>query len=95
VAIAAGVIAVMAKQSDSAIAAAVADQYSAMFTETGPDPLDTKVLDVTIAAHDFECGGGKPQIGEIGIFEAHVEFIDLAVVARDDLAQVVDIDCRH
>jgi len=66
-----------------------------MFTETRPDPLDTKVLDVAIAAHDLERGGGKPQIGEIGVFEADVGLIDVTVLARIDVAQVLDIDSWH
>ena len=92
---AAGVIAVMAEQSDSAAGAAAADKYRTMFAETCFDPFNAEPLSVAVAAHDLEPGSGQPQIGEVGVFEADVEFIDLAVVTRDDLAQIVDIDCRH
>jgi hypothetical protein len=92
VAKAAGVIAVVAEQSDSTATAAAADQYSTMFAETGPNPYDAKALDVTVAAHDFEARGREPQIGKIGIFEADVGLIDLAVIARNDVPQSIDID---
>ena len=69
-AVAAGVIAVMAEQSNSTAAAAAADQYRTMFAETRPDPHNTEALNIAVAAHDFEAGGGKPQIGKIGVFQA-------------------------
>ena len=92
---AAGVIAVMAEQSDGTAMTGATDQHCTMPAKACAYPYDTKVLDMTVAAHDFERGGGKSQIGEIGVFEAHVGFMDLAVVVRDDLAQMVDIDYRH
>ena len=66
-----------------------------MFAEPRPDPYDAEALNVAVAAPDFEAGGGKPQIGEIGIFEAYVGFVDLAVIARDSVAQFVNINMRH
>jgi len=92
---AAGIIAIMVEQSNSAAMAGATDQHCTMPAKACAYPYDTKVLDVAIAAHDLDCGSGKSQIGEVGVFEAHVGLADLAVVARDDLAQVVDIDCRH
>lgn len=91
-AIAAGVIAVMAKQSNSAATAAAADQYGAMFAEARLDPDNTEALEMAVAAHDFERGCGKPQVGEIGVFQTDVGLDDLAGIARDDVAQVIDID---
>jgi len=52
-------------------------------------------LNVAVATLDLERGSGKPQIGEIGIFEADVGLMDLAVIARDDVAQVMNINIRH
>ena len=61
-----------------------------MSAEPRPDPNDAEALDVAVTAHDFEARGGKPQIGKLGIFEGDIGFIDLTVIARDDVAQVMD-----
>ena len=87
---AASVIAVMAEQPDGTASATAADQYSTMLAEIGGDPFNAEALDVTVAAHDLQRGSGKAQIGEIGIFQADIGFVDLAVIARDDMAQVMD-----
>src|SRR5262249_5113009 len=85
----------MAEQSDRTATTAAADQYRAMSTETCSDPYDPEALNVIVAAHDFEAGGGKPQIGETRIFQADVGFIDLAVMAWNSAAQFIDVDCGH
>jgi hypothetical protein len=87
----AGIRAISSEQPNGAIATG-AHEDRAVRSETRPDPHDPETLNVAVAAHDLEAGGGKPQIGEIGIFEAHVGFIDLAVIARNDVAQFIDID---
>ena len=89
------IIAKAAEQSDSTAATAAADQYRAMSTETCSDPYDPEALNVIVAAHDFEAGGGKPQVCEVGVFQADVGFIDLAVITRNGVTQLMDIDCRH
>jgi hypothetical protein len=63
-----------------------------MSAEVGRNPYDAEALNVAVAAHDFEAGGGKPQIGQVGVFEADVGFDDLAVITRNDVAQVMDIN---
>ena len=55
---AAGVIAVVTKQSNSTATAAVADEYGTVFTETCSDPHNAEALNVAVTAHDFEAGSG-------------------------------------
>ena len=95
VTMAAGVIAVVAKQSDSTAGAAAADQYRARSTKACSDPHDTKALDVAIAARYFDMTGEKAQTGDGRIFEADVGLVDLAGITRDDVAQVMAADGRH
>src|SRR5262245_29718854 len=64
VAKAAGVIAVVAVQSDSTASAAPTDEYSTTFAEMCGNPLDAEALNVAVTAHDFEAGGGKPRSEE-------------------------------
>ena len=66
-----------------------------MFAETRPDPHDAEALNIAVAAHDLEAGGGKPQIDEIGVFQVDIGLIDLAVITRNDVAQFVNINIRH
>jgi hypothetical protein len=63
-----------------------------MFAEIGGNPRDTEALEVTVAAHDLERRGGKPQIFEVGIFEGDVGLSDLPLVARNNVTQFIDID---
>jgi hypothetical protein len=68
-----------------------------MLAEISGNPVDAEALDVAVATHDLDAGGGKPHIGEIGVFEigvfeADVRLNDLAVIAWDSLPQVIDID---
>jgi hypothetical protein len=92
VAKAAGVIAVVAEQSDGTATAAAADQYSTMSAEMRRNPLDPKALNVAIAARDFDVASKKAQAGNAGIFQVDIGFIDLAVITRNDVAQFIDID---
>src|SRR5262245_66319174 len=66
-----------------------------MSPKTCSDPYDPEALNVIVAAHNFEAGGREPQVGEVGIFQADVGFVDLAVIAWNGVAQLIDIDCRH
>ena len=84
------IIAKAAEQSDSTAATAAADQYRAMSTETCSDPYDPEALNVIVAAHNFEAGGREPHVGEVGIFQADVGFVDLAVIAWNGVAQIMD-----
>jgi len=61
-----------------------------MSAEPRLDPYDAEALDVAIAAHDLEAGRGKPQIGQVRVFEADVGLIDLTVIARNSVAQIMD-----
>jgi len=63
-----------------------------MSAKTCAYPHNAEALDVTVAAYDLEAGGGKPQIGEIGILEADIRFVDLAVITRNSVAQVMNAD---
>jgi hypothetical protein len=67
-AMSAGVTAIMTEQANSAATAVVADEYSTMLTEIGRNPYYTEALNVTVTAHDLECGSRKPQIGKVGVF---------------------------
>src|SRR5262245_30948430 len=66
-----------------------------MSPKTCSDPYDPEALNVIVAAHNFKAGGREPQVGEVGIFQADVGFVDLAVIAWNGVAQLIDIDCRH
>ena len=79
VAKAAGVIAVVAVQSDSTASAAPTDEYSTTFAEMRGNPLDAEALNVAVTAHDFEAGGGKAQISQVGIFETDIWLDSLAI----------------
>jgi hypothetical protein len=92
VAKAASVIAVVVEQSNSTATAAAADEYSTMFAETRSDPFNTKALKVAVTARDFDMASKKTQAGDAGIFQFDIGFIDLAVIARNDVAQFIDID---
>jgi len=85
----AGIPAIASEQPNGAVAAG-AHKDRTVPAKTRPDPDDAEVLDVATAAHDFEARGRKPQVGEIGIFEADVGLDDLAMIAWDDMAQVMD-----
>jgi hypothetical protein len=61
-----------------------------MSAKTRAYPHNAEALDVAVAAHDFEARGGKPQIGKLGVSKADVGLIDLTVIARNSVAQVMD-----
>ena len=63
-----------------------------MFAEMGRNPCDGEALDITVMAHDLERRGGKPQIGKVGVFEAHLGLNGFAGVARNNVTQVMDTD---
>ena len=63
-----------------------------MFAEACRDPRDGEALDITVTAHDLERRGGKPHIGQVGIFQADVGLINLAVITRNGMAQFMDAD---
>src|SRR5262245_63496707 len=90
----AGISAVSSKQPNGAIAAG-ARKDRTVCSQARPDPYDTEALNVAVMAHDFEAGGGEPQIGEVGVFQADVRLIDLAVIAWNGVAQFIDVDCGH
>src|SRR5262249_20423136 len=92
VAKAAGVIAVVAVQSDSAVTAGAGDKDSTMLGQIGRNPLNAEALKVAVTTHDFEARSGKPQISQVGIFQTDVGLIDLAVIARNGVAQVMNAD---
>src|SRR5262249_15113843 len=89
---AAGVIAVVAVQSDSTASAAATDKYSTMFAEMRRNPHNAEALHVTVTARDFDIAGEETQASDVGIFETYIGFIDLAVIARNGMAQVMDAD---
>jgi len=87
----AGIGAISSEQPSGA-ATAGAHEDRTVSAKTRPDPYDPEALNMTTTAHDFERGSGKPQIGKLGVFEAYIGFIDLAVIARNDVTQFIDID---
>ena len=68
VAKAAGVIAVVAVQSDSTASAAPTDEYSTTFAEMRGNPLDAEALNVAVTACDLDMAGEEAQASNIGIF---------------------------
>src|SRR5262245_31386302 len=87
----AGIRAVSSVQPSSAITAG-AHEDRAGWPETGPDPDDAEALHMAVAAHEFEAGDGKPQIGKVGVFEFDMGLIDCIRIARNSVAQFIDID---
>jgi hypothetical protein len=78
----AGIGAIPSEQPNSAVTAG-AHEDRTVSAETRPDPHDPEPLKVAIASFDFEAGGGKPQIGKIGVFQADVGFVDLARITMN------------
>ena len=90
----AGIHAISSKQSDSAVTAE-AYEDCAGFSQARPDPYDAEALDVAIAACDFDMTGKQAQTGDVGIFQVDIGLINIIGIARNDVAQVIDIDCSH
>src|SRR5262245_12508356 len=90
----------MAEQSNSTTTAAAADQYGTMLAKTCAYPHNAEALNVAIAACDFDVLGKEAQASDVRVLEAYIRLIDLAVIARDDVAQFANInifqqlDCR-
>jgi hypothetical protein len=63
-----------------------------MSAEIGRNPYDTEALNVAVTACDFDMASKKPQAGDARVFQIDIGFIDLAVITRNDVAQVMDVN---
>jgi hypothetical protein len=80
----AGIRAISSEQPDSAVAAG-AHEDCAGCSQARPDPHNAEALNIAIAARELDMTSKEAQTGNVGVFQTDVGFIDLAVVARNDV----------
>ena len=89
---AAGIIAVVAVQSDSTASAVAARQYSTMLAEMSRNPFDAKALNVAVAARNLDMISEEAQASNIGALQFDIGLTNTIGIVRDDVAQVIDTD---